>query len=323
MVEIGAAKRDRMSRTRTVSFLFASVHLLYSNNNYQVKMPAIFAHPPFLAECDSQDSALLTSAARVAPLIVEASQLESGHGTPNFLPASCEYWVKLTAEGQTTEDQAIKILDNGATKIITKDASLASSSIPAERILLWVDSTTSTPLSDSDLMKDIAGLYVDDLPEAQASQLLASFREVLGGKRSIDSKILIFRPTSGSVQDATMLGKMEFKAVPSLPTSKLNPSSLSTLFTSVLKTDRTDGLFATSVTSSSGDSLGLVYSSNASVAMSIESGAATYYSRSRNSLWKKGETSGATQLVNRIRIDCDGDALEFEVAQKQGTGFCQ
>lgn len=282
-------------------------------------MPAIFAHPPFVAECDSQDSGLLTSAARVAPLVVEAAQLESGHSAPNFLPSSCEYWVKL-AEGQTDE-QAIKILDNGATRVITKDASLAMT-IPAERILLWVNSTTSTPLSDSSLIKDIAGLYVE-LPEAQAPELLASFREVLGGKRSIDSKVLIFRPLSGSVQDATMLGKMEPKGVPSMPLSKLSPTALSTLFTSVLRTDRTDGLFATSVTSSTGDSLGLVYSSNASIAMSIESSAATYYSRSRNSLWKKGETSGATQTVQRIRIDCDGDALEFVVDQKAGTGFCQ
>lgn len=282
-------------------------------------MPAIFAHPPFVAECDTQDAALLERAACVAPLVVEAAQLESGHSSPNFLPASCEYWVKL-AEGQT-EDQAVKILDNGATRIITKDAALVSA-IPAERILLWVDSTTSTPLSDTSLIKDIAGLYVE-LPEAQAPELLASFREVLGGKRSIDSKVLIFRPTSGSVQDATMLGKMESKGTPSVPTSKLDASGITTLFTSVLKTDRTDGLFATSVASSSGDALGLVYSSNASIAMSIDSGAATYYSRSRNSLWKKGETSGATQKVNRIRIDCDGDALEFEVQQKQGTGFCQ
>jgi len=282
-------------------------------------MPAIFAHPPFVAECDSQDASLLASAARVAPLVVDAASLESGVSAPNFLPASCEYWVSL-AEGQT-EEQAVKTLDNGATKIITKDASLAAT-IPAERIILRVDSTTSTPLANTDLIKQIAGLYVE-LPQAEAPQLLASFREVLGGKASIVSKVLIFRPTSGSVTDAIMLGKMQPKGVPSLPLSKLSPTAISQLFTSVLKTDRPDGLFATSVAASSGEALGLVYSSTASIAMSIESGAATYYSRSRNSLWKKGETSGATQQVNRIRIDCDADALEFEVEQKQGTGFCQ
>lgn len=282
-------------------------------------MPKIFAHPPFVAECDCQDAALLTSAARVAPLLINAARLESGSSAPNFLPPSCEYWV-LLQEGQTA-DQAVSILDNGASKIVTKNASLVST-IPADRILLHVDATTSTPLSDKALIAEVAGLFVE-VPTAQAPQLLASFREVLGGKASIDSKLLYFRPAQASVHDAAMLGKMEPKGVPSMPLSRLNASAISTLFTSVLKTDRPDGLFATSVNSQNGETLGLVYSSTASLAMSIESGAATYYSRSRNSLWKKGETSGATQRVLRIRIDCDADALDFEVEQKQGTGFCQ
>lgn len=48
---------------------------------------------------------------------------------------------------------------------------------------------------------------------------------------------------------------------------------------------------------------------------SIQSGYMTYWSRSRNTLWKKGETSGHRQQIQDMRIDCDGDALLFRVRQ--------
>ncbi|MDH3688035.1 MAG: phosphoribosyl-AMP cyclohydrolase [Gammaproteobacteria bacterium] len=47
-------------------------------------------------------------------------------------------------------------------------------------------------------------------------------------------------------------------------------------------------------------------------------GKATYWSRSRRRLWRKGETSGYEQLVRHIRLDCDGDTVLLEVEQKGG-----
>ncbi|MGF1544706.1 MAG: phosphoribosyl-AMP cyclohydrolase [Parvularculaceae bacterium] len=47
----------------------------------------------------------------------------------------------------------------------------------------------------------------------------------------------------------------------------------------------------------------------------IETGEAHYWSRSRRSLWRKGETSGHTQKVVEMRIDCDQDAVELRVEQ--------
>lgn len=66
----------------------------------------------------------------------------------------------------------------------------------------------------------------------------------------------------------------------------------------------------------SGEVLMLAYMNRESLAITIESGRATYWSRSRNELWEKGATSGHTQKVISIAIDCDGDALLIKVEQE-------
>jgi phosphoribosyl-AMP cyclohydrolase len=53
----------------------------------------------------------------------------------------------------------------------------------------------------------------------------------------------------------------------------------------------------------------------------IESGEAWYYSRSRKALWRKGESSGHTQRVTEMRVDCDQDAIWIKVEQA-GPGAC-
>ncbi len=64
-----------------------------------------------------------------------------------------------------------------------------------------------------------------------------------------------------------------------------------------------------------GEVLMLAYMNAQSLAITLETGRATYWSRSRNELWEKGATSGHTQQVLAIAIDCDGDALLLKVEQ--------
>jgi len=60
----------------------------------------------------------------------------------------------------------------------------------------------------------------------------------------------------------------------------------------------------------------LAYMNRESLQKTVETGKAHYYSRSRQKLWLKGETSGHFQVVRSISIDCDGDTLLLKVEQK-------
>jgi phosphoribosyl-AMP cyclohydrolase len=63
----------------------------------------------------------------------------------------------------------------------------------------------------------------------------------------------------------------------------------------------------------------LAYMNKKSFARTLETGKATYWSRSRNTLWVKGETSGNEQIVKEILVDCDSDTLLLKVEQKGGA----
>lgn len=70
-----------------------------------------------------------------------------------------------------------------------------------------------------------------------------------------------------------------------------------------------------------GEVLMQAYMNKESLEETLKSGYATYWSRSRNELWKKGETSGSYQIVKSIKYDCDGDSL-LVIVDQQGTGAC-
>jgi phosphoribosyl-AMP cyclohydrolase len=60
----------------------------------------------------------------------------------------------------------------------------------------------------------------------------------------------------------------------------------------------------------------LAYTNEEALEKTLSTGYAHYWSRSRNKLWMKGETSGHTQKIKKILVDCDYDALLFVVEQK-------
>jgi phosphoribosyl-AMP cyclohydrolase len=66
---------------------------------------------------------------------------------------------------------------------------------------------------------------------------------------------------------------------------------------------------------SSNEVLMLAYMNSESLSLTLSTGKATYWSRSRNELWVKGATSGHFQQVHSVTLDCDADALLIKVTQ--------
>jgi len=71
--------------------------------------------------------------------------------------------------------------------------------------------------------------------------------------------------------------------------------------------------------SGTGDILMVAWMNREALAQTVLTGQATYWSRSRQRLWRKGEESGHTQAVGEIRLDCDGDAILLTVTQTGGV----
>lgn len=84
-----------------------------------------------------------------------------------------------------------------------------------------------------------------------------------------------------------------------------------------------NGLIACVAThAETGEVLMLAWMNAEALRLTLHTGQAHYFSRSRNALWKKGETSGQVQEVDEIRIDCDQDAVWIKVRPRGDGGAC-
>ena len=84
-----------------------------------------------------------------------------------------------------------------------------------------------------------------------------------------------------------------------------------------------DGLVTAVVTDAGDGALLMVAHMNAqALALTLETGIAHYWSRSRNELWKKGETSGNFQRIEELRTDCDQDAVWLKVSVAGDGATC-
>lgn len=303
-----------------------------------------FGQIPFLplleAPAEQLPAELIPALARIVPLLVPSSLADSILPT---LPRTAEYFI--LDDTTLTLEAAVKYLDKGARRLASRNAAFLAQ-VPAERLILHLDQPKAAGLlGNADLVASISGVLLetssfleDDLKPVRAALKAAPGRPrdlfVLSASRSAEQ--VLAQPAAFKLMSKTVGGTC---VVPSsllsvkpgnleIPHPDDGKLSVATLFTSALRSDRPDGLFVTvpmSLTSVT-TSLGVVYSSTESIATSILTGDAVYYSRSRNGLWHKGATSGAMQRVERIRVDCDYDALEFGVVEAgpngEKEGFC-
>ena len=266
--------------------------------------------PPFVALVDPTAGPLLSSLALVAPLLIPSSLL---HAVLPSLPATATYHVKATE----SEDDLVQLLDAGASKIVITSGQLRflAGGVPRERLILSVEESELETIKD--LALSVSGIYlVSAVPHTSKSLDLPNTAVYLQPPNpsplELVSQISSARPTTVVLPAACLTTG---------PTSTVALSIADALL-ALITSDRPDGLFPTIVSSHlhSSRPLGLVYSSRESITETINSGRGVYQSR-KHGLWRKGETSGAIQEIVSIKIDCDADAILFEVVQ-HGSGFC-
>ena len=270
----------------------------------------------FLPLVTKEDTPLFYSLNRIGPIIIDANNYFS-------LPEIPQHpYLLIDHTAQVDIDLVAGWLDEGMEKVIVPLAWVKelTSIIPPKRLLLLLDIANVSAVSDK-VRNGVSGVLAKT-PSIDFDFISSVSKFFSGSEIYVLSDSISSLPTLANIRELRSIG-----ATLVLPGSQLtlDPSSNSKLniadaFLAPIVTDRADGLFPTVVSSHTGHTLGLVYSSFESVKESIISGKGVYQSR-KHGLWHKGESSGATQDVTRIRLDCDSDSLEFQVIQ-HGAGFC-
>ena len=268
--------------------------------------------PSFLALLDgpAEDNVLL-ALSRVTSVIVKPSEV-----APEYVNQCV-----LIDDASTELGHIVAALDGGAEKAIVplNIAKKLVGIVPPNRLLLLLDAANVSAVPDS-LRNAVCGVLLKTpSTDVDLIQSLSTFFSGL--------TIYVLSRDDPSASTITKLAAIGASLVIPLQRLTTGPTSQTQInigdaLLAPLTSDRSDGLFPTVISShdDGGRALGLVYSSRDSVRESILTGKGVYQSR-KHGLWRKGETSGATQDVIRIRVDCDRDALEFCVVQ-HGVGFC-
>jgi histidinol-phosphate aminotransferase len=248
-----------------------------------------------------------------------------------------EFVVELQEPDNEPNKQALLaiIKATSACRVVVRDTSTAFYWLNqgATKVVLH----HTIPLAEASLPKDRVVLSFATLKEAEegigtlgqfASEFLVPFGPLSSHVEAI--KNLVAAVGNGARLTVTgastalaiaQLDKLGVDVQQSLITPNNEPITPGSVLAAILVSDRPDGLFPTVVVDEQGVALGLVYSSTESITEAVDTGRGVYYSRSRKSIWRKGETSGDTQKLVRVEVDCDRDALKFVVAQ-EGDGFC-
>lgn len=266
--------------------------------------------PVFLPLLDPAAASLIPSLALLGPLLIPSTLLRA---VLPSLPPSASYWV----QAEEASEDLVSLLDDGAAKIVVSPEQFRDlHGVPKERLIVKLDEADLGAAKEA--AKGAWGVYIT----GQAAKTSKSL--------GIPNTHLFLHLTDLAAAELSELIKSLQPSTLVLPTSILVASASSTsthlsipeAFLAPLTSDRPDGFFPTVVSSSTHSSrpLGLVYSSRESVAEAILSQKGVYRSR-KHGLWRKGETSGAVQDILSIRVDCDSDALLFDVVQ-HGSGFC-
>jgi len=103
------------------------------------------------------------------------------------------------------------------------------------------------------------------------------------------------------------------------PVSPVRPTDLDPAIAAKLKRDRDGLVVAVCQQHDTGEVLMVGWMDDQALHLTLTTGRCTYWSRSRQEYWVKGETSGSQQWVKSVALDCDGDTLLVKVDQVGGA----
>ena len=232
-------------------------------------------------------------------------------------------------------DAARGWLDAGAARIMIGTAASPEfcGALPRERVIAAVDAerghvvvegwrtATGTPVLDR--IRDLAPLvggFLFTQVEREGAMSGFDFPAVADAVRAAGQARLT---AAGGITTATEIAELDRIGADAqlgmaLYTGRL---SLGEAVAAPLAKPLDGDVWPTVVCDEWGHTLGLVWSTRESLARAIVERRGVYWSRSRRTLWEKGATSGNTQELARVELDCDRDALRFTVRQR-GAGFC-
>lgn len=229
-------------------------------------------------------------------------------------------------------EKAREVLSYGAKKIIigTAASELFLSQLPRDKVILAIDSKNGKVVTQG--WQTVTSNTAEELVrrfDKHCSGYLYTIVEkegMMGGTnvdaikhiRSITDKELIAAGGIASVEEIVELDKIgaSCQLGMGIYTGKID---IEEAYVALLDFEKGKDLIPTIIQDIySKEVLMLAYSNKESLKKSLKTGKSTYYSRSRKKLWTKGETSGNTQKLKKVKYDCDRDSLLFLVEQ---TGF--
>ncbi|KAK8146081.1 trifunctional histidinol dehydrogenase [Beauveria asiatica] len=236
---------------------------------------------------------------------------------PQLLEKFAKFFNRHSAEFQAhldatalEQDDVLGLLDRGAKRVFVTPESLPQYTELGDRVLPVVFTPDLSAASEH-------GLLVRDFDPKTWD-----VTKFIADSQATKTKVLYIKPIEGASLQQFLEIAQKSNAVPILPSTGLTTDKadtskllLSQVLSSQWKSDRPDGLVPTVVTDELGISLGLAYTSQDSILEALRTQTGVYQSRKRG-LWIKGATSGDTQELIRIALDCDNDTLKFVVKQK-------
>ncbi|KAK7962682.1 uncharacterized protein PG986_003507 [Apiospora aurea] len=224
---------------------------------------------------------------------------------------SSEFHTFFDVTAVESKDDIISLLDHGARKIFVQPERLAEFADFKGRVAPAVAKLSNVSVGTE------YGILLKDFDHNKCD--VAKFLEHSTAEKLPPTYI---KPIQGTNFEQFLAVCSQISAIPILPSTGLTTNKddqskifVSTMLSGAWISDRPDKLMPTVVCDERGIALGLVYSSQESVAESLKTQTGVYQSRKRG-LWYKGATSGDTQELVRVSLDCDNDALKFVIKQK-------